>query len=107
VAAGVEACGTLSWCAPVASIPVLYPIDQSIVLDEVRRLCTLGAWVTAERVARSLSRTDDGADIAVSVRAVLENLVGIGDLEKGPPYAPGSFSPREPTVVAYRPVPWK
>jgi hypothetical protein len=84
---------------------MLYPIDASLVLDEVRHLCTQGAWVTAERVARSLGRVSDGDDIAASIRAVLDDLVGIGDLDKGPPPSSLSFSPKEPTVVAYRPVP--
>jgi hypothetical protein len=82
-----------------------YPIDQNVVLNEVRRLCSLGAWVTAERVARSLGRVEDGADTAASVRVVLDRLVGGGDLEKGPPRSTSSFSPSEPNVVAYRPVP--
>lgn len=81
-----------------------YPIDQSLVLDEVRHLCTLGAWVTAERVARSLGRLSNGDDIAASVRIVLDDLVVLGDLEKGPPLSPWSSSP---AVVAYRPVPWQ
>jgi len=85
--------------ARLASIPMPYPVDRNVVLDEVRRLCGQGAWVTAERVARSLGRVSDGADSAVSVRAVLDDLVGIGDLEKGPPPTSSSFSPREPTVV--------
>jgi hypothetical protein len=82
-----------------------YPIDRSLVLDEVRRLCGQGAWVTAERVARSLGRLSDGDDSAASVRVVLDDLVGLGDLERGLPPRSLSFSPREPTVVSYRPVP--
>ena len=81
-----------------------YPIDRRLVLDEVRRLCTQGAWVTAERVARSLGRLSDGDDAAASVRAVLDDLVVVGDLEKGAPPRTLSFSPKDPTVVAYRPV---
>jgi hypothetical protein len=80
-----------------------YPIDHTLVLDEVRRLCGLGAWVTAERVAASLGRLSEGDDIAASVRIVLDDLVVMGDLEKGPPPWPWSS---EPAVAAYRPVPW-
>ena len=81
-----------------------YPIDHSLVLDEVRRLCMRGAWVSAERVATSLSRLSEGDDIAASVRIVLDDLVVLGDLEKGPPAEPLSFSS---AGVAYRPVPWQ
>ena len=70
----------------------------------MRRLCAQCAWVTAERVARSIGRLSEADDIAASVRVVLDDLVGIGDLATGPPPGSPSFSPTQPTVVAYRPV---
>jgi hypothetical protein len=57
------------------------PVDQSLALDAVRRLCAQGVSPTAEDVAALLDRVDGPVDVE-SVRAVLEEFAISGELAR-------------------------